>query len=161
MCDASVSAYVHHANFWDTSARSIVLSVSPCRVPGCVGLAVNTRVKKKTSLSAASSAHPCWLVPWWSHRLDRALKSPHIIIVSPSSSSISSRKSQLAPVMQVEGWMYALMRIRDVCLSRGFLSGCPAIRVSLWTTCPSSVRILSFCDRSKLLLPYHGLRASG
>ena len=124
-CDARVSARVHGTSFGDTSARSIVLSVSPCRVPGCVGLAVDTGVKR-TSLSAASSAHPCWLVPCWSHRLDRALKSPHIIIVSPSSSSISSRKSQLAPVMQVEGWMYALMRIRD-----------------LWTTYPSSVRILS------------------
>ena len=93
--------------------------LSPCRVLGCVGLAVDTGVKR-TSLSAASSAHPCWLVPCWSHRLDRALKSLHIIIVSPSSSSISSRKSQLAPVMQVKGWMYALMRIRDLCLSSGF-----------------------------------------
>ena len=126
----------------DTSARSIVLSVSPCRVPGCVGLAVDKGVER-TSLSAASSTHPCWLVTCWSHRLDRALESPNIIIVSPSSSSISSRKSQLAPVMQVEGWMYALMRIRDLCLSSVFLSGCPAICVSLLTTSPSSVRILS------------------
>ena len=159
-CDARVSARVHGTSFGDTSARSIVLSVSPCHVPGCVGLAVDTGVKR-TSLSAASSAHPCWLVPCWSHRLDHALKSPHIIIVSPSSSSISSRKSQLAPVMQVEGWMYALMRIRDLCLSSGFPSGCPAIRVSLWTTYPSSVRILSCWDCSGLLLPYHGLHASG
>ena len=89
-------------------------------VPGCVGLGVDTGVKR-TSLIAVSSAHPCWLVPCWSNILDRALKSPHIIIVSSSSSSISSRKSQLAPVMQVEGWMFALMRIRDVCLSFGFV----------------------------------------
>ena len=118
-CDARVSARVHGTSFGDTSARSIELSVPPCRVRGCVGLAVVTGVKR-TSLSAASSAHPCWLVTCWSHRLDHALKSPHIIIVSPSSSSISSRKPQLAPVMQVEGWMYALMRIRDLCLSSGF-----------------------------------------
>ena len=82
----------------DTSARSIVMYVSPCRTPGCVGLAVDTGVKR-TSLSASSSAHPSWLVPCRSHRLDRVLKSPNIMIVSPSSSSISSRKSQLAPVM--------------------------------------------------------------
>ena len=31
------------------------------------------------------------------------------------------RKSQLAPVMQVEGWMCALMRIRDLCLSSASL----------------------------------------
>ena len=101
LCDAWLSARGHGASCGDTSARSTVLSVSPCRVPGCVGLAVDTGVKR-TSPSAASSAHPCWLVPCWSHRLDRALKSLHTIIVS----SISSRKSQLAPVMQVEGWMY-------------------------------------------------------
>ena len=118
-CDARVSAHVHGTSFGDTSARSIVLSVSPCCVPRCVGLAVDTGVKR-TSLSTASSAHPCWLVPCWSHRLDRALKSPHIVIVSPSLSSISSRKSQPAPVMQVEGWMYALMGIRDLCLVRFF-----------------------------------------
>ena len=118
-CDARVSARVRGTSFGDASARSIVLSVSPCRVPRCVGLAVDTGVKR-TSLSTTSSIHPCWLVPCWSHRLDRALKSPHIIIVSPSSSSISSRNSQLDPVMQVEGWMYALMRIRDLCLSSGF-----------------------------------------
>ena len=58
-------------NFGDTSARSIVLSVSPCRVPGCVGLAVDKGVKR-TSLSAASSTHPCWLVTW-SHILDLCL----------------------------------------------------------------------------------------
>ena len=118
-CDARVSAHVHCASFGDTRARSIVLSVSPCRVPGCEGLAVDTGMVR-TSLSAVSSAHPCWLVPCWSHRLDRALKSPHIMIVSPSLSSTSSRKSQLAPVMQMGGWMYALIRIRNLCLSSGF-----------------------------------------
>ena len=91
----------------------------PVAYQGVWGLAVDKGVKW-TSLSAASSTHPCWLVTCWSHRLDRALKSPNIIIVSPSSSSISSRKSQLAHVVQVEGWMYALMRIRDLCLSSGF-----------------------------------------
>ena len=37
-CDARVSARVHGTSFWDTSARSIVLSVSPCRVRGVWGL---------------------------------------------------------------------------------------------------------------------------
>ena len=50
----------------------------------------------------------------------------------------------------------------EICVShRVFLSGCPAIRVSLWTTYPSSVRILSCWDCSGLLLPYHSLHASG
>ena len=88
MCDAKVSASLCDAIFGDTSARSIVISVSPGDVPACVGLAVDTGVKR-TSLSVASSAHPCWLVSCLSYRLDRALNS----------------------LMQVEGWMYALRRI--------------------------------------------------
>ena len=76
----------------------VTVSVSPCRVPGCVGLAVDAGVKW-ASLSDASCARPCWLVPCMPHRLDHELKSPHVMIVSPT------------PVMQVEGWMYALIRI--------------------------------------------------
>ena len=57
---------------WGYGIRSAcyvpVLSVSPCRVPGCVGLAVGTSVKR-TSLSAASSEHPCWLTVHWNHRI--------------------------------------------------------------------------------------------
>ena len=34
------------------------------------------------SVPSASSAHPCLLVPCWFHKLDSALKSPHIMIVS-------------------------------------------------------------------------------
>ena len=41
----------------DASARSIALSVSSCRVPGCVGLAIDTGVKR-TSPSAASMCIP-------------------------------------------------------------------------------------------------------
>ena len=118
-CDARVSAHIHGASFVDTSAILIGQSVSPCHVPGCVELAVDTGVKR-TSLSAASSAHPCWLVPCWSHRLDHALKSLHIMIVSPSSPSISSKKSHLVSVIQVEGRLYGLMKITDLCLSTSF-----------------------------------------
>ena len=76
--------------------------MSPYCALRCVGVAVDTG-EERTSRSASSRAHPCWLVPCRSHKLDRTLKSPHIVIVSPSSSSVSSRNSQLAPVVQVEG----------------------------------------------------------
>ena len=56
---------------------------------GVEGRAVDTGVKR-TSLSTSSRAHPCRSVPCRSHRLDRTLKSPHIMIVSPRWSSISS-----------------------------------------------------------------------
>ena len=46
------------------------------------------------------------------------LKPPHVI--SPISSSFSSEKSQLVPAGQVEGRMYAMMRIRNLCVSSGF-----------------------------------------
>ena len=52
--DARVSAGVHGASFLDTSVRSVILSVSPCRGEGCVGLAVDTGVKRMP-LSSASS----------------------------------------------------------------------------------------------------------
>ena len=120
-CD---SARVHQAL---NHARSIELSVSPCCVPGCVGLAVDTGVKR-TSLSTTSSAHPCWLVPCWSHRLDRALKSPHyhncvsqfVFHLPKEIPTCIHPPFHLHLVVQVEGWMYALMRIRDLCLSSGF-----------------------------------------
>ena len=61
--------------------------------------------------------YPCWLVPCGPHKIDLALKSPHIMLVSPSTSSISSRKSELVPMILVEESMSAWMRIRDLCLS--------------------------------------------
>ena len=36
-CNARVSIHVHGASLGDTSARSMVLPVSPCRTPRCVG----------------------------------------------------------------------------------------------------------------------------
>ena len=42
------------------------------------------------------------------------------MIVFPSFSSTFSRKSQVAPVVQVEEYMYVLVRIRDLCFSSGF-----------------------------------------
>ena len=61
--------------------------LSSCRVPGWVELAVDTGVKR-ASLSIPCNAHPCWLVPCLSHKLDCALKSLHIMIVIPSAPSI-------------------------------------------------------------------------
>ena len=113
---ARVSAHIHGASFGDTSSRSLGLSVSPCRIPGCLRIPVDMGVKR-TSLAASSSAHPCWLVPCRSDKLDRALKSQQIMVASPRSSSIPSRKSKLIPVMHVVGCMYALMSIRNLCLS--------------------------------------------
>ena len=78
----------------DTSVRLTVLSVTSCHARRCAGFTVDTGVKR-TSLSASSGAHPCGLVPCRSHKFDCALKSTYIMIVPPSSSSISSRKSQL------------------------------------------------------------------
>ena len=58
-----------------------------------------------------------WSVLFQYHKLDCALKSSHIMIVSPSSSSISSKKFQLVHVMQVESCMHALRRFRALCFS--------------------------------------------
>ena len=63
-CDARISACVHGASLGDISVSWTVLSVSPvspCREPRCVGVAVDTGVKRR-SLSASSSALPCWLL---------------------------------------------------------------------------------------------------
>ena len=54
-CDARVSACVQGASLGETSARSIVLFVSPRRTLRCVGLAVGTGV----SVSTSSSAYHC------------------------------------------------------------------------------------------------------
>ena len=51
LCDAKISAS-------DCGARSIILSVSPGRTLRCVGLAVDTGLKRVLQ-SASSSAHPC------------------------------------------------------------------------------------------------------
>ena len=76
--DGSVSARVHDACLGDTSAKSITLSVLPCRAPRCVGVAALSGVKR-ASLSASSAAHPCWFYPvnptnstvHWNHRISR------------------------------------------------------------------------------------------
>ena len=124
--DARVSSRVCGVNFEGTSARSIVLSVSPCHVPGCMGLSVDTGLKR-TSLSAASIA-----------------RLPFLKDIPTCPCDAGGRV--------------------DVCVDENqgfvshpdFLCGYPASRVSFWTTCPSSVRILS----TKLLLPYNDLNAS-
>ena len=52
-CGVSVSALSHGAILGVTRARSVVLSVSPCRHPGCVGTGVVAGVKM-TSRKASS-----------------------------------------------------------------------------------------------------------
>ena len=56
-CGVSVSALSHGAILGVTRARSVVLSVSPCRHPGCVGTGVVTGVKM-TSPKASSRTFP-------------------------------------------------------------------------------------------------------
>ena len=137
-CDARVSARVYGASFGNISARSIVLSVSHCRVPGCVGLALDTGVKR-TSQSVAYSAHfagcchidPTGLTVHWNHYIpELCLRSSqfvfHLLKEIPTCSCGEG------------GWV-------DVCIDENqwfvsrlvFLSGCPTIRMSLWTTNPS------------------------
>ena len=96
-----VSARVHGAGLGDNTSRSSVLSVSPCSAPRCPGVTVDTGVKR-TPVSASSMAYPCWMVACQFCKRDRALKSPPILTVSPSSSSIFLR-SQLPPVVQQKG----------------------------------------------------------
>ena len=114
----SISALSYGAILGETRVRSVVLSMSPCD-PRHVGNGVVTGLKM-TSPKASSRASPEGFCPvdhtcltWhWT------LKSPHITVVSPGSSAISSRKF----VGALPGcWcMYVLTRTSFLCLWSGF-----------------------------------------
>ena len=96
----------------------------------------------------------CFLYP--TSQLDGAilyLPWNHIMTVTPSLSSMSSRKCQLAPIVQVVGCICILVGIRY--FSFDFLVSMPALCERLCNNCPSSGRILSCRDCSELLLAYH------
>ena len=99
---ARVSAHVSRASREGTSVKLIGFLCHPVKHQGVWRLPLIQEWRGRCYVLHLVHI-PCCLVPCRSNKLDRALKSPHVVIVSSSSSSTSWKKSQLAPVVHVKG----------------------------------------------------------